>query len=510
MEHQTVALPGQPPAPAETAQGARAGSAGPLRTALGWRRAWLDMDRNPRALAFVQSRRGAILLHLGFLALLSRCWLPYADLALVALALGGCFLFPGRRVQVVGIVGLMSLMARPFSGRDFLELSTGLYAQAGLSGVDPRLHMTAIAGLFLLVAWSVLGLQERFRGNRLGRRPLVMQFVVLAALVAMAMYLPLSPFASAMLWTFIGVYVSTFWYLGYAFANLKTKDRAPAGLHAGYLRPFWNGEIAPVGKGVAFLRKFEAKDEAALAATRLKAVKLLVWGFILQKVNVRIEMLLADGLGVPDLRDALIAQAEGAAVEPLMGWTILLTHYFTKVLSLAATGHIVVALVRMAGFGIPRNSVRPFASRTLAEFWNRYYYYFKEVLVDFFFFPAFTQFFKKHPRLRVAFATFCAAGVGNALYHFLYVLADIPEYGLLDLLYGFQSYLIYATALALGIIVSQLNKSRPKPEDGFVRYEVLPRLNVTLFFCTLMVFDDLKPGIELSTRFSYLFNLVGV
>ena len=47
-------------------------------------------------------------------------------------------------------------------------------------------NMTAVAGLFLLVAWSVLGLQERFRGNRLGRRPLVMQFVVLAALVAMA------------------------------------------------------------------------------------------------------------------------------------------------------------------------------------------------------------------------------------------------------------------------------------------------------------------------------------
>jgi hypothetical protein len=43
-----------------------------------------------------------------------------------------------------------------------------------------------------------------------------------------------------------------------------------------------------------------------------------------------------------------------------------------------------------------------------------------------------------------------------------------------------------------------------------LRYQLLPRVNVTLFFCTLMVFDDLKPGIELSTRLSYLLNLVGM
>jgi hypothetical protein len=506
MEHQTAALPGQLPGAIEPGRK----PAGPLRTLLGWRRAWLNIDKNPRALAFVQSRTGAILLHLVFLALLTRCWFSDVQLALAALGLGACFLFPQRRIRVIGLTGIVSLLVQPFSSRAFLELSTGLFASAGFGGVDPKLHIAAVAALFLFLAWSLLSLQERYRGNRAGRRPLVMQFVVLAALTALAVTVKLPPIASAALWTFIGIYVSSFWFLGYAFANLKTKDRAPAETHAGYLRPFWHGDIAPVGKGVAFLRKFEAKDEVALAATRLKALKLLVWGFILQKLNVRIEMFLADGLGIPELRDALITHAQGFPVEPHIGWTILLTHYFTKVVGLAATGHIVVALVRMAGFGIPRNTVRPFASRTIAEFWNRYYYYFKEILVDFFFFPAFTQFFKKHPRLRVAFATFCAAGIGNALYHFMYVIAEVPAYGLGEALYGFRSYLIYATALGLGIIASQLNKSKPKPEDGVLRYQLLPRVNVTLFFCTLMVFDDLKPGIELSTRFSYLLNLVGM
>jgi len=498
MDRETIALPGPPPA-----------SAGPLRSLPGWRRAWLEMDRNPRALALAQTRGGAILLHGVFLLILTRCWLDDVELALAALGLGACLLFPAKRLRAIGLVGILALLADPFRSRGFGELSAGLFAEAGLAALDPALPAAAVAGLFLLLAWSLLGLQQRFRGNRLGRRPMVMQFAALALLVAAAMILPLSPLAAALLWTFIGIYVAAFWFLGYAFANLKTKDRAPAGTHAGYLRPFWDGDIAPIGKGAGFLRKFDARDEAALAATRLKALKLLVWGFILQKANYRLQVFLEDGLGLPPLRDALIAQAQGLPVEPHIGWAILVTHYVIKVLSLAATGHIIVALVRMAGFAIPRNTVKPFASRTLAEFWNRYYYYFKEILVDFFFFPAFTRYFKKHPKLRVAFATFCAAGVGNALYHFLYVIAGIPEHGLAELLYGFRAYLVYATGLALGIIVSQLNNSRPKPEDGLLRYEILPRVNVTLFFCTLMVFDDLNPGVDLSARFAYLFNLVG-
>src|SRR5690606_38798363 len=132
-----------------------------------------------------------------------------------------------------------------------------------------------IAALFLAAAWGALALQDPFRGNPVGRRPLVAQFAVLISLVAAAASLPLPPLAAAGLWTFIGVYASSFWLLGYAFANLKMKDRGSPALHTGYLRPFWGGDITPIGKGMAFLRKFEARDDTALAAMRLNALKLL-------------------------------------------------------------------------------------------------------------------------------------------------------------------------------------------------------------------------------------------
>ena len=510
MEQQTTLLPGQLPPLADTGESRAGFFRNPFLALLAWRRAWLGMDKNPRALAFVQSRTGAVLLHVLFFGLLTQCWLSTTQIVVAVVALTACLLFPQKRLQAVGIAGVLSLLAQPFRDRTFEEQATGWFAHTGFGGIDPQLQIATVAAVFLLACWAALSLQERFPGNPLGRRPLVAQFAAMAALVAVATSLPLTAPVSAALWTFIGIYASSFWPLAYAFANLKTKGRAPPELHIGYLRPFPGGYLAPIGKGVGFLRKFEAQDAAALAATRLKALKLLVWALILQKANVRIETFVNGELGIPKLHDALIAQAHGHAVEPHIGWAILLTTLFIKIMYLAATGHIIVAMIRLAGFGIPRNTAKPFASRTLAEFWNRYYYYFKEILVDFFFYPAFTRFFKKSPRLRVAFATFCAAGVGNVLYHFLYLLGDVPQHGLVDVLYGLQSYVLYTVVLSAGIILSQLTNARPKPEDGFLRYEVLPRVTVILFFCTLEVFDDLRHGVELSTRFAYLFNLVGV
>jgi hypothetical protein len=52
------------------------------------------------------------------------------------------------------------------------------------------------------------------------------------------------------------------------------------------------------------------------------------------------------------------------------------------------------------------------------DYFNRFHYYFKELLVDFFFIPTFFKMFRNYPRLRMFFATFMAAGVGNAIWHF--------------------------------------------------------------------------------------------
>jgi hypothetical protein len=330
------------------------------------------------------------------------------------------------------------------------------------------------------------------------------------ALVLMAVgnFLPALP--EAFLWTFLAAFASGFWFLAYALADQKAKDPTPNTTRLGLFHPFWDGPPLPTGKGAAYLRKFEAKDDESLAVTRLKALKLVVWGAMLTGLYLGLTDLINDRAGLPTLHRAMELYAAGTPIPAYEAWPSLVVHYLLDIAFIAGWSHVVVAIVRMAGYAIPRNTARPLSARTLAEFWNRYYFYFKELLVDFFFFPAFLRYFKKQPKLRVAFATLCAASFGNVLFHFTWNLNLTLDYGLLGAIRHFESYGVYSLLLAGGLIVSQLRARKPKPEDGFLRYEVLPRIGVGLFFCLVAVFNETPELFSMHERIAFFLSLFGV
>ena len=112
--------------------------------------------------------------------------------------------------------------------------------------------------------------------------------------------------------------------------------------------------------------------------------------------------------------------------------------------------------------------------------------------------------------MRIAFATFCVIGLGNFLYHFIretYVFASLP---ITEALVVFQSAVFYTLALAAGLIISQWRDTKPKTQHGFLRYEVLPRLNVIAFFCFLKIFDDISGEGTLAERTSFTLSLFGL
>lgn len=155
-------------------------------------------------------------------------------------------------------------------------------------------------------------------------------------------------------------------------------------------------------------------------------------------------------------------------------------------------GHIVTACCWMAGFNILRNTYKPLRARTLSEFWNRFYYYFKELLVEFFFFPTFTRYFKRHRQIRMFVATMAAATLGNMIYHFLRDYKYVAEMGLWKALVGFQTYTFYAIVLGVGIGISQLRaqgRMRLRNDAPWWR-KSLATASVLMFFCLIQVFDQ--------------------
>ncbi|MBK7565070.1 MAG: hypothetical protein IPI21_12715 [Propionivibrio sp.] len=71
------------------------------------------------------------------------------------------------------------------------------------------------------------------------------------------------------------------------------------------------------------------------------------------------------------------------------------------------------------------------------------------------------------------FATFMAAGVGNALWHFLRQIDSVAKMGLVGAIESFTSYLFYCAVLATGIGISQVRASvgiraRPVFSEGYI------------------------------------------
>lgn len=162
-----------------------------------------------------------------------------------------------------------------------------------------------------------------------------------------------------------------------------------------------------------------------------------------------------------------------------------------------------------AGYRAHRNSYKPWAAPTIAEFYNRNYYYFKEVLADFFFYPAYLRYFKARPELRLFFATFAAAGCGNFVFHMLFSLEDAGAHGLGSWLAKLQVYAFYSAVLGIAIGWSQVRTRRRGSTPRSRGRKIAACAAVLFFYALIMNFDvvDGVRGLPVYLRFViFLFN----
>jgi hypothetical protein len=178
-------------------------------------------------------------------------------------------------------------------------------------------------------------------------------------------------------------------------------------------RPIWGSTATPFPKGAAYLRRIEAKNPEQLAVYQLKGLKLLAWAIVLALLQGLWFKFFHVYLRIPTSDQALAMSVHRTPVAWHLCWESLILAFFELILSFSIMGHRIFACCRLAGFNALRYTYRPLSSTTVMEFFNRFYYYFKELLVDLFFYPAFLRYWKKHKRLRMAFATAAAAFFGK-------------------------------------------------------------------------------------------------
>lgn len=361
----------------------------------------------------------------------------------------------------------------------------------------------AVIALAMLLYWCSM----RWPESRFGKRPVLFLLTGFTLLIVLACSRAPQSFAYSVIWTVVGVVASYLWFIAYALTDRNSKPANELTLELAALRPLWGSTNTPFPKGAAYLRRIEAKNPEQLAIVQLKGLKLLAWAILLAVFRGLWQKFFHGHLGIPTAEQALAMSVRRTPVAWHLRWESLILAFFEFILTFSIFGHRIIAICRMAGFNALRNTYRPLSSTTIMEFFNRFYYYFKELLVDFFFYPAFLRYWKGHKRLRVIFATFAAAFFGNGFYHFTRDWQIIQNLGLWKALVNYQTLMFYNTVLATGLCISQVRMRKPRPV-GFLRGHILPVFGVGVYYCLTSVFEiseRMYPLVEHLRFFASLF-----
>jgi len=480
------------------------------------------LEKNPRAVRFALSRAGKATLVAGFAAM---AWLVHKPAAVAGVAL--VVFFPARRRFMIALASLAMVLVT--SRLD--ELLQALAKQEAL----PRLahHFAFKPAVLLLSLGLVIGFVQlvKTRLSALQRWSVATLVTLNAGLLGLVALLPLQGAWRALAWAVVAGAGGYLWYAAYSLGDRGDRRGRTLLKDASAWRPFWGGTAVPFPKPGRSLEELEVRTPEEAAVWQLKALKLVTWALMLAVLRTALVLLATGGpsypsgwlpdtvlamapsasfagmsLQVPSLQDALALSLAGTPHSAAVNWASLALHLGVDLLDISILGHVVVAGARMAGFKALRNTHRPLESRSIADFWNRYYFYFKELLLDFFFFPAYMRWFKKHPRLRLFFATFAAAGLGNFLYHWLADPAGMVSFGFWGSLLARETYALYVVLLVLGIGLSQMVKPRSATRPSYMA-RVATTSGVLLFYGLLQIPNVAPMGSSVGDCFRFLLCL---
>ena len=310
--------------------------------------------------------------------------LPGKVVLLAACGLGLRFFLPDL-ISVLTLMLPLALITFMPEYRRFVLAVSPVVLVVMKSNHEPLLlgvTLTVIAlGAFLY--WCVM----RWPKSRFGKRPLAFLLTSFTILILLAGSAGPQSFTYKMLWTWVGVMSGYVWFIGFALTDRNSKPAEDLTLELTTFRPVWSATNTPLPKGAAYLRRIEAKNPEQLAIAQLKGIKLLLWAILLALLQISWNRFFHGYLRIQTSAEALAMSVRGTPVAWHVRWESQILAFFEIILSFSIWGHRSIALCRMMQFSALRNTYRPLSSTSIAEFFNRFYYYFKELLVDIFFLP---------------------------------------------------------------------------------------------------------------------------
>jgi hypothetical protein len=423
-----------------------------------------------------------------------------------------------RTILYIGafLAGALGLLNRNAKWKDYAEPTVWL---------APVVVFPLLLGLLYLLYFAAVRLQNLPSFVR--RRPqLFLHLLFWAVLSALWLTPP-----DASWWRPVLVLIALslpylLWRCGYMILSAQRGKVAGTRFrdHLFYFWPLWGGTNTPFGKGLDYLSQREAKTPEAYALSVLAGMKLvilaLLWEFSKlllgaavfgEAKNPLLRLWGGHSLGLPRLSHIFHGQVQASL---MITWLILYLELIRETLEVAAQGHGMIGLLRLFGFNVFRNTYKPLLAETIIDFWSRFYYYFKELMFEIFFFPTYLRHFRAFPKLRIFAAVFAAAFVGNTYYHIIQAKNALVGERFESLEHLVGPRLVYCFFLALGIYVSMLRQqghgekreTAPGGLENLVRFRRIA--GVWTFFALIQLWT-VRSNLSLGERAGFFFSLLG-
>lgn len=462
----------------------------------------LRIEENERVVRFCQSGPGRLLLLLTFAGLFHPLYAPHQMAGrppswVILLAATICSLAGAYRAQALALTTLAGLLIAPgwFPAGWLKQL-------AEQQGLPVRLlfplQLLTIAYLALITVACF-----RLRQRHPRSWPLPLLFLSYAVSLALAVSpLGAGP-AGIIFWTGLWAFSAYLFCMAFALRDASSSQASPAWFQLATFHPYFSGSVIPLGLGAAHLRQRQARDSVALARSQLKGIKLIVACWICQGLSLFLVWLRVSA-EIPEFGQIVHLHLGGHPVPPRsICWLSLLIAFPTGMVRGFVVGNILIAAARLGGFCLLQQVYQPWFARSIADYWNRVSFYYKETVLQLFFYPCYLRNFKNWPRLRMAAAIVMAAGIGNLLFHFRQLLPVLVREGPLATLRGMQTYFCYCLILCAGLYFSQ--RSSAQSGAALAGKQRLKNLVVVfLFYSLLGVFDELYSPYGPQARFRFL------
>ena len=473
-------------------------------------RTFLAIDERDAVIRMAQTAIGKLLIFVAAVLTVATL-LPWWESAWVVSAAMAAALLPNLRTPILLIATWVAAFLEMGLSQNHILADIGVVLQQeNVANWSATVLASSSLLVVMLGSWLALCATRRNPQSFLARRPLLTLLLLEVVLCGLSASPVTHGLMRVMLWSLLVVLTPYVWFLPFAIMDQRSREPSQPLLQMALLRPFWSPAYLPFGKGSSLLRKTLSKTPSDLTITQLKAIKLLVWSNLLFGMKTALEWAGEHLLIIPKLQQVIEAFLNGHAHPIATRWLSLIFEVTTYSLNIALWAALFISIARLAGYRLPRGSWRPLQSRTLMDYFNRFHYYFKELLVDLFFMPTFFTLFKRHPRLRMFCATFMAAGVGNAIWHFFYEIRLLATMGLTNALETYTSYAFYCVVLATGIGLSQVRANMGIRPPSTPLGRVYSFLFVWSFVVCLHVFGDGSRNHTLNERGRFLASLFGV